>query len=147
MMGERAHGGILEEVEQRDVVARLVTKLIMNLDHEKRMSAKIEEALIEPDRIDAEGVGPNGGDLALEFGRGLVAGGDRIFLVGFGQGAAIKLAVGGHGKFGEEKHGGGHNRLGKLGGEPLLEGGRGGRVAGLGDGVGDEALVLRIVLG
>ena len=94
MMGEGAHGRILKKVEQRDLVARLVTKFIMNLDHEKRMSAEIEEAVVKSHALEAEGFRPDRGQLPLEFVAvsGLEAG--SLFWSGLGSARRSSLPFG-----------------------------------------------------
>ena len=109
MVGQGTDGGILKEIQQRHMVPRFITKLIMNLDHEKRMAADVKKAFLDSHAFNPERIGPDRGDLAFE----IVGGAFHhlgSFLVRFGEGPPVKFSIGCFRKLGQEDQGGSWER-------------------------------------
>src|SRR5205807_2843721 len=107
-------------------------------DGQDGVAAEFEEVVVDADLVQAQDVGPDGGDGVFGGGgRGGVPGGGVLF--GGGQGAAVEFAVGGQGEGVQGDERGGDHVVGEGGGQVGAQvGGVWGGGAGGGGQVGGE---------
>src|SRR5207302_743509 len=119
-----------------------------DLDGQDGVAAELEEVVVDADVVQAEDVGPDGGDGVLGGGaRGDVAGGGGGVAAAGGGGAVVQLAVGGQREGVQGGVGGRDHVVGQGGAEPVAQGGGGGRGdVGGGDEVGGQLLAAGVVL-
>ncbi len=137
---------MVEQGAQRQFNAEGLAQPRHELHGEQGMPAQFKEMVMAPDVFHMQQVLPEGRQ--DRFGaalRGFVnTAGDSV-PVGFGQGLAVKLAVGGEREAFQGDVGGGQHVLGQVCGEPGAQVRRVGGVAGVGDEVGDQEWVGCVV--
>src|SRR5262245_19889987 len=52
----RAHGGVVEQVDHRDVAAQPAADLRLHAQHQQRMPAPVEEVVVDADLVDSAAV-------------------------------------------------------------------------------------------
>ncbi len=111
--GEASEGGLIEEVDERDVDAEVLPYARNHAHREQRGAAELEEAVVATHRLDAEDVGPQRGELRLELARGghEFLGERRPRRRRRRQGAPVQLAVGSHRQRLEPHERRGHHRF------------------------------------
>ncbi len=137
-LGECGDGAVLEDVPYGGVVAG-GAQGADQADGADGVAAEVEEVVLDADPVDAEDVGPDGGQPPFEARarRGMLSGREGV-VVGCGQGAGVELAVDGQGDAVDGDVGGGDHVVGQGGAQV---GAQGCGVEGfVGDEVGHELL-------
>jgi hypothetical protein len=139
--GELGDGGGLEQQADRQLAAEAGADPADQPGGQQRVAAEVEEAVVEADLIEAEGLGEQAGeDLLLRGPRGPAAGRGEVR---GGQGAAVELAVRRQRQGLEHHHRRRHQVLGQKRGEVAAQGAR---LRGGAGGSHDIADQLRVAL-